>query len=164
VIAHGLPDAFTVGSLDAARRHRASTAAGSSETDVPVRILIADDQLHFRRGLRLVLESSSVPITVVAEASDGDEAIEEAQRTEPDVALIDIRMPGSNGLGAARAIRSLVPTTRILMLTVSDDPDDVAQATKAGAWGYLLKERSLEEVTAAVLALAHGEHWPIAAG
>jgi two-component system NarL family response regulator len=164
VIAHGLPDEFSIGSLDAARRNRASASVGSTETDVPVRILIADDQLHFRRGLRAVLESSPSPITVVAEASDGDEAIAEARRTNPDVALIDVRMPKSNGLGAARAIRALVPDTRILMLTVSDDPDDVAQATKAGAWGYLLKERSLEEVTAAVLALAHGDHWPIAAG
>jgi two-component system NarL family response regulator len=164
VTSHGLPDAVSVGSLDAARRDRASVAAGSAATDVPVRILIADDQKHFRRGLRAVLETSSPPIVVVAEAAAGDEAIEQARRTKPDVALIDVRMPGSNGLGAARAIRALVPTTRILMLTVSDDPDDVAQATKAGAWGYVLKERSLEEVTAAVLALAHGDHWPIAAG
>jgi DNA-binding NarL/FixJ family response regulator len=164
VIPHGLPEFAPVGSIDVARRNRASAAVGSAAADVPVRILIADDQLHFRRGLRTVLESADTPITVVAEAENGDDAIAEARRTRPDVALLDVRMPGSNGLGAARAIRALVPSTRILMLTVSDDPDDVAQATKAGAWGYLLKERSLEEVTAAVLALAHGDHWPIAAG
>ena len=133
-------------------------------TDHALRLLIADDQLHFRRGLRIVLESSDVPITVVAEAADGDEAIQAARRTHPDVVLLDVRMPGRGGLDAARAIKALVPSVRILMLTVSDDPDDIALAMKTGASGYVLKERSLEEVTAAVLALAHGDRWPVAAG
>jgi len=133
-------------------------------TEHALRLLIADDQLHFRRGLRIVLESSDVPITVVAEAADGDEAIQAARRTHPDVVLLDVRMPGRSGLDAARAIKAIVPSTRILMLTVSDDPDDIALAMKAGASGYVLKERSLEEVTAAVLALAHGDRWPVAAG
>jgi DNA-binding NarL/FixJ family response regulator len=133
-------------------------------TDVAVRVLIADDQVHFRRGLRIVLESSPTPIAVVAEAQNGDEAIALALRLRPDVVLLDVRMPGSSGLQAAQALSALVPSTKVLMLTVSDSPEDVALATKAGAAGYLLKERSLQDVTDAVLALAHGEQWPLAVG
>ncbi|MEY2463159.1 MAG: hypothetical protein QOH64_1297 [Acidimicrobiaceae bacterium] len=144
-----------VETLGAARRHTSS--------DAPVRVLIADDQMHFRRGLRIVLESSPTPIAVVAEAENGDDAIVAALRVRPDVALLDVRMPGSSGLQAAQALSALVPSTKVLMLTVSDSPEDVALAGKAGAAGYLLKERSLQEVTAAVLAIAHGERWPIAA-
>jgi DNA-binding NarL/FixJ family response regulator len=129
-----------------------------------VRVLIADDQTHFREGLRFVLGDSGGRIEVVGEAADGDAAIEQAQRLHPDVALLDVRMPGTDGLRAARAIRESVPSVRILMLTMSDDPDDIALATKAGAAGYLLKERTNEELIDAVLSLADGQPWPLAAG
>jgi DNA-binding NarL/FixJ family response regulator len=130
----------------------------------PVRVLIADDQAHFRQGLRLVLEEARGRVTVVGEATSGDEAIEQARVLLPDVALLDVRMPGTDGIRAAQEIAAVVPGIRILMLTVSDSPEDVALAAKAGAAGYLLKERSIEEVIDAVLSLAEGHPWPLAAG
>jgi two-component system nitrate/nitrite response regulator NarL len=144
--------------------------ARSTVTDVvqpphpPVRVLIADDQVHFRMGLRFVLEDSGGRIEVVGEAGDGDEAIEQARLLHPDVALLDVRMPGTGGIRAAQAISAWVPNVRILMLTVSDSAEDVALAANAGAAGYLLKERSNDEVIEAVLSIAEGHSWPLAAG
>jgi len=131
--------------------------------DQPVRVLIADDQAHFREGLHFVLEQAG-RITVVGEAVDGDEAVALARSLRPDVVLLDLRMPGTDGLAAAQAIAADVPGVRVLMLTVSDSPEDIRLAAKAGAAGYLLKERSNEEVVDAVLSLAAGRPWPLAAG
>ena len=111
-----------------------------------------------------MLEEAGGRIKVVGEATNGDEAIEQARRLVPDVALLDVRMPGTDGIRAAQEITAVVPGIRILMLTVSDRPEDVALAAKAGAAGYLLKERSNEEVIDAVLSLADGHPWPLAAG
>jgi DNA-binding NarL/FixJ family response regulator len=132
--------------------------------DDAIRVLVADDHRYFRQGLRAALDSAESGITVVGEAADGDEAIEQARALRPDVVLLDLRMPGTGGIRAAQAITAFVPDARILMLTISDDPDDVAMAMKAGAAGYLLKDRSLEEVVDAVQSLARGQEWPIAAG
>jgi two-component system NarL family response regulator len=96
-------------------------------------------------------------IDVVAEAEDGEEAIAKAEEFAPDVVLMDVRMPKVNGIEAARAIRDAVPSTKILMLTVSDEEDDLFQAIKAGANGYLLKEVSVEEVAEAVRAVVQGQ-------
>lgn len=133
-------------------------------TGAPVRVLVVDDQPHFRRGVRAAVEASGANIEVVGEAGDGDEAIEQARALHPDVVLLDVRMPGTDGIKAARAITAFLPDTKILMLTISDLPDDIAMASRAGAAGYLLKERSLHEVVEAVLALAGGQRWPLAAG
>ena len=130
----------------------------------PIRVLVADDHRYFRQGLRAALDEADGGIAVVGEASDGDEAIEQARALRPDVVLLDLRMPGTGGIRAAQAITAFVPSARILMLTISDDPEDVAAAMKAGAAGYLLKDRSLEEVVDAVHSLARGQQWPIAAG
>jgi len=129
-----------------------------------IRVLVADDHRYFRQGLRAALDAADGGIAVVGEASDGDEAIEQARALRPDVVLLDLRMPGTGGIRAAQAITAFVPGARILMLTISDDPEDVAAAMKAGAAGYLLKDRSLEEVVDAVQSLARGHQWPIAAG
>ena len=102
-------------------------------------MLIADDQALFRRGLDVVLGAED-NIEVVAEAEDGEAAIARAEELAPDVVLMDIRMPRVNGIEATRRIRELLPSTRILMLTVSDEEDDLYEAIKAGANGYLLKE------------------------
>ncbi len=134
------------------------------ETGPSVRVLIADDQRYFRQGLRAVLESSPANIEVVGEVEDGDQAIESAERLHPDVILLDVHMPGTDGIRAARAISGCSPSTKILMLTVSDSQEDVALATRAGAAGYLLKDRSLEDVIDAVLSLVRGRPWPLAAG
>ena len=121
-----------------------------------IRVLIADDQPLFRRGLNVVLHTEE-RIDVIAEAEDGEEAIQKAEELAPDVVLMDVRMPKVNGIQAARAIRDLVPSTKILMLTVSDEEDDLFQAIKAGANGYLLKEVSVEEVAEAVRAVVQGQ-------
>lgn len=121
-----------------------------------VRVLIADDQALFRRGLRAVL-SEEEGIEVVAEAADGEEAVARVEELAPDVVLMDIRMPKVDGIEATRRIQGVAPTTRILMITVSDEEDDLFEAVKAGASGYLLKEISVTEVADAVRAVVRGE-------
>lgn len=121
-----------------------------------VRVVIADDQALFRRGLLVVLGSEE-GIEVVAEAEDGADAVAKVEELAPDVVLMDVRMPKVNGIEAARTIRSLAPATKILMLTVSDEEDDLYEAVKAGANGYLLKEISVEEVADAVRAVVQGQ-------
>jgi DNA-binding NarL/FixJ family response regulator len=121
-----------------------------------IRVLIADDQALFRRGLYVVLGIEE-NIEVVAEATDGEDAIAKAEELAPDVVLMDVRMPRINGIEAARRIRALLPSTRILMLTVSDDEDDLYEAIKAGANGYLLKEISVEEVAGAIHSVMQGQ-------
>jgi len=128
----------------------------SRGADEVIRVLIADDQALFRRGLYVVLGTED-GIEVVAEAENGDEAIEKAEELAPDVVLMDVRMPKVNGIEAARSIRDRVPTTKILMLTVSDEEDDLYEAIKAGANGYLLKEISVEEVAEAIRAVVQGQ-------
>src|ERR1700722_6587227 len=121
-----------------------------------IRVLIADDQALFRRGLYAVLGIED-NIEVVAEAQDGEDAIARAEELAPDVVLMDVRMPRINGIEAARRIRDLLPTTKILMLTVSDEEEDLYEAIKAGANGYLLKEISVEEVAEAIRAVHQGQ-------
>jgi DNA-binding NarL/FixJ family response regulator len=122
----------------------------------PIRVLIADDHALFRRGLSMVLESEP-DIEVVAEAQDGEEVIAKAEEIVPDVLLMDVRMPKLSGIEATRAIRESVPSSKIVMLTVSDEEDDLFDAIKAGANGYLLKEISIEEVADAIRAVTQGQ-------
>ena len=121
-----------------------------------IRVLIADDQALFRRGLFVVLGTEE-GVEVVAEAENGQEAIEKARELAPDVVLMDVRMPKVNGIEAAAQIRADLPSTRILMLTVSDEEEDLYEAIKAGANGYLLKEISVEEVAEAIRAVMQGQ-------
>lgn len=121
-----------------------------------IRVLVADDQALFRRGLFVVL-GTEADIEVVAEAENGEEAVARAADQAPDVVLMDVRMPRVSGIEAARQIRELLPSTRILMLTVSDEEDDLYEAIKAGANGYLLKEISVEEVAEAIRAVVQGQ-------
>ncbi len=118
-------------------------------------VLIVDDKEPFRRALRFMLELEA-DIAVVGEAGDGFEAVVRARQFRPDVVLMDLRMPGMDGIEAARAIRAQLPGIRILMLTVSDEEADVLEAVKAGAIGYLLKEVSVEEVVDAVRSVMAG--------
>ncbi|MDQ1398045.1 MAG: hypothetical protein QOG64_3304 [Acidimicrobiaceae bacterium] len=121
-----------------------------------IRVLIADDQALFRRGLYVVLGTED-HIEVVAEAENGEEAVAKTIELAPDVVLMDVRMPRINGIEAARQINLEAPTTKILMLTVSDEEDDLYEAIKAGANGYLLKEISVEEVAEAIRAVVQGQ-------
>ena len=124
--------------------------------DDTIRVLICDDHDLFRHGLRMVLEVED-GIEVVAEAADGEQAVAKVEELAPDVVLMDVRMPRMNGIEATRIIRQLYPTTRIIVLTVSDEEDDLYGAVKAGANGYLLKEVSIEEVADAVRAVFGGQ-------
>ena len=122
----------------------------------PIRVLIADDHALFRRGLTIVLEAEG-DIEVVAEAADGEAAVTKVGELAPDVVLMDVRMPHLDGIEATRRIREAFPMTRIIVLTVSDEQDDLLDAVKAGANGYLLKEVSIEEVADAVRAVMVGQ-------
>jgi two-component system NarL family response regulator len=131
------------------------SSTAPSATDA-IMVLICDDHALFRRGLMMVLESED-GVEVVGEAEDGEEAVRQAEELTPDVVLMDVRMPGVSGIDAARAIAETVPSTRILMLTVSDEEDDLYDAIKAGATGYLLKEISIEEVASAIRSVMTGQ-------
>ncbi|HEY2331235.1 MAG TPA: response regulator transcription factor [Acidimicrobiales bacterium] len=121
-----------------------------------IRVLIVDDHALFRRGLvqLLLLEDG---IDVVGEGGDGEEGVRRAEELVPDVVLMDVRMPRVSGIEATRHLAGALPAARILMLTVSDEEDDLYEAIKAGAAGYLLKEISVEEVADAVRAVMHGQ-------
>jgi DNA-binding NarL/FixJ family response regulator len=127
-----------------------------SSNQEPIRVLIVDDHALFRRGLQMVLEAEP-DIDVVGEATDGDEALERAEATTPDVVLMDVRMPKRSGIEATRMIKDVLPSTQILMLTISDEEGDLYEAIKAGAAGYLLKEISIDEVSNAVRAVYQGQ-------
>jgi DNA-binding NarL/FixJ family response regulator len=131
-------------------------AKKAEQSGEPVRVLIVDDHALFRRGLQMVLEGET-DIDVVGEAGDGQEAIERAESTTPDVVLMDVRMPKRSGIEATRTIKDTLPSTKILMLTISDEEADLYEAIKAGASGYLLKEISIEEVADAVRAVHAGQ-------
>ena len=131
------------------------SSSAPAATDA-IRVMICDDHALFRRGLIMVLESED-GVEVVGEAEDGEDAVRKAVELTPDVVLMDVRMPRVSGIDAARAISEAVPSTKILMLTVSDEEDDLYDAIKAGATGYLLKEISIEEVAHAIRAVMSGQ-------
>lgn len=111
----------------------------------PLRILLVDDHILFRKGIRMLLESR-IDFQVLAEADDGARAVREARRLKPDVVLMDVNMPRLSGLDAMRQIVQELPQTQVVMLTVSDDEDDLFAAIKHGARGYLLKSLSPEQL------------------
>lgn len=123
--------------------------------DHNIAVLVVDDEHRWRRVVTALLTGEE-GIEVVGEAGDGEQAVLQAQTVMPDLILLDVRMPGTNGIEAARAITRLLPTTKIVMLTASDDEDDVYEALKAGASGYLLKEALLEDLAGAVRAVGQG--------
>lgn len=122
----------------------------------PIRVLVVDDQELFRRGLTMLLNAEA-GVEVVGEAGDGLEGITLAERSAPDVVLLDIRMPKRSGIEACLAIKEAVPSAKIVMLTVSDEEADLYEAVKSGAAGYLLKDSSIEEVAQAVRVVADGQ-------
>ncbi|GLY90655.1 response regulator [Actinoallomurus iriomotensis] len=127
-----------------------------SGADAPVRVVLADDQAAVREGLELLLET--LPgIAVAAAAADGDAAVEAVARTEPDVALLDLHMPGCDGIEATRRIRERHPATQVVVLTTYADDDSILGALRAGALGYLTKDAGREEIRHALHAAAHGQ-------
>jgi len=122
----------------------------------PIRVLIADDHPLFRDGLRTLL--SAMPETeVVGEVATGEEAITQATTLQPDVILMDLHMPGLNGIEATRAILHTSPHIGILVLTMFEDDDSVFAAMRAGARGYLLKGADQVEIARALTVVSHGE-------
>ena len=121
-----------------------------------LRVLIADDDDLMRAGLRAVLSSDDT-IDVVAEAADGREAVRLAGALQPDVVLMDVRMPGMDGIAATREIAAAQPLSRVLILTTFEDDDYVFGALRAGASGFLLKRTRPEQLIAAVHTIAAGE-------
>ena len=120
-----------------------------------VRVLIVDDHDLFRSGLRNLLEDEGVH--VVGEASAGQEALNIVREVAPDVVVMDLNMPGMGGVEATRHISTIAPLTRVVMLTISDQDNDVIDAILAGACGYLLKDSSIQELIAGIKAASRGE-------
>jgi DNA-binding NarL/FixJ family response regulator len=121
-----------------------------------ISILIADDQDLVREGLRMLLEAEP-DLAVVGEAGDGGQALDRARLLDPDVILMDVRMPGINGIEATSRLVQAGSRARILMLTTFNLDEYVYHALKAGASGFLLKDASREQLTGAVRAVAAGE-------
>jgi DNA-binding NarL/FixJ family response regulator len=118
--------------------------------------MLADDEALIRAGIRLVLQNAA-DIEIVAEATDGHEAVELVRRHRVDVALLDVRMARGDGLAAAAEIRRLVPRTQVVMLTTFGEDETVAAALRAGAAGFLLKDTPPDDIIQAVRVAARGE-------
>jgi DNA-binding NarL/FixJ family response regulator len=121
-----------------------------------IRLLLVDDQALFREGLSTLL-SVWDGLEVVGEAGNGEEAIAVALETQPDVVLMDLRMPVLDGVAATRRLRELLPATRVIVLTTFDDDEHVFDGLRAGAAGYLLKDVSSQRLVEAIQAAARGE-------
>jgi DNA-binding NarL/FixJ family response regulator len=121
-----------------------------------IRILLVDDQNLFREGLRTML-SVHPGLEVVGEAANGQQAIEQATYLRPDIVLMDLRMPGLDGVAATRQLHQLLPQSRVIVLTTFDDDEYVFDGLRAGAVGYLLKDVPSEKLVEAIRAAARGE-------
>ena len=130
--------------------------ASMSETPPPIRVLLADDHAVVRKGIRDFLEMNGT-IQVIAEANNGDAALEGIREHRPDVAVLDIQMPGRSGIEVTRAIRAEKHPVGILILTAFDDPPYVKAVLTAGAIGYVLKSAEAQDIVDAVHAVHEGQ-------
>jgi DNA-binding NarL/FixJ family response regulator len=121
-----------------------------------IRVLVADDHAIVRTGIRHVLEGEP-GFAVVGEAATGAEALDLAERLRPDVAVLDLSMPGGSGLRVAAELRRLAPETHILILSMHDNAEYVIESLRAGAHGYLLKDAAATELRGAIRAVRRGE-------
>jgi DNA-binding NarL/FixJ family response regulator len=128
----------------------------SHHGDMGLRVLIADDHPVVRGGLRALIDTID-GLDVVGLAADGDAAVRETQLLRPDVVLMDVQMPGTDGVEATRRIRASVPDSAVLMLTMYDDDATVFTAMQAGARGYLLKGAEQDEIVTAIRAVVAGQ-------
>jgi DNA-binding NarL/FixJ family response regulator len=122
---------------------------------VSISVLLADDQPQLRRGLRMIIEAED-DLTVTGEAADGGQAIDFARRDPPDIVVMDIRMPGTDGIEATRQITAANPAIRVLILTTFDLGEDALAALRAGASGFLLKDARPAELITAIRTVASG--------
>jgi DNA-binding NarL/FixJ family response regulator len=123
-----------------------------------IRILLVDDQALFREGLRILL-SSQPDFDVVAEAANGEEALRQAAVHQPDVVLMDLRMPVLDGVAATRRMHELYPVTRVIALTTFDEDEYIFEGLRAGAFGYLLKDVPSQKLFEAIYAANRGEYF-----
>jgi len=123
---------------------------------LPLRVLIADDHGVLRAGLRALLKTEE-DLQVVGEAADGDTALRLASRLRPDIVLLDLSMPGPGGIEVTRKLKEMLPTTRVLILTVHEDETLLREALKAGASGYIIKRAVESELINAIHAVSRGE-------
>ena len=121
-----------------------------------IRVVLADDQPLVRAGLRMLINDAP-DIDVAGEAGTGAQAVQQVRETEPDVVVMDIRMPGMDGIEATRMITADENATRVVVLTTFDDDDYVYAALRAGASGFLVKDMALEDILAAIRAIAAGD-------
>ncbi len=121
-----------------------------------IRVLIVDDHTLFRSGIKLLLQRQE-GFEVVGEAGDGLEGVKRAKQLKPDVVLLDLHMPGTSGLEAIPLLREEVPQAQVIMLTVSEDADDLLDALRAGARGYLLKNIETDFLLQSLRSAARGE-------
>lgn len=121
-----------------------------------IRIVITDDQALFREGLHTLLDTQE-DIEVVAEAANGEEAVDSCKLHQADVVLMDLRMPGMDGVAATREIRQSAPDCKVIILTTFNDDDYIFDGLRAGAAGYLLKDTSAEELFNAIRVVADGQ-------
>jgi DNA-binding NarL/FixJ family response regulator len=123
---------------------------------MPIKVLIADDHVFYREGVRTFLENEP-DIEVVGEAGNGEEVLAKTAELKPDVILMDLKMPGINGIEATRRVHETDPEIGVLALTMFDDDDSVFAAMRAGARGYLLKDAGKNQVIRAIVAVRGGE-------
>ena len=132
-----------------------SEIAQTSNEAASTRVLLVDDHDLFRTGLRNLLEERGV--LVAGEAAQGADAVRLVREVAPDVVVMDLNMPGMSGIEAIRQIAAIAPLTRVLVLTISDQDEDVLHAILAGACGYLLKDSSVDDLIRGISAAAVGE-------
>jgi two-component system response regulator NreC len=120
-----------------------------------IRLLLADDHAILRAGLRMLLDAQA-DMVVVGEAADGEEAVRRAHATRPDVAVVDLTMPGLSGVETLQRLRRELPATRLLVLTMHDDPGYARMAQAAGALGHVVKDCQSSELLAAIRAVHRG--------
>lgn len=127
-------------------------------TDAPIRVVVADDHAVVREGIRSVLLGEP-GFSLVGEAASAEEAVRLVEEVRPDVAVLDITMPGGSGLDAAARIRRQSPDTRVLILSMHDNPEYAKESARVGANGYLLKDSAAAELRQAIRAVWRGETW-----
>ncbi|HEY7974803.1 MAG TPA: response regulator transcription factor, partial [Ktedonobacterales bacterium] len=139
-------------------RAAAMTERGTTQPQGKIRVLLADDHTILRAGLRMMLNAQP-DIEVIGEASDGRQAMAEAQRLLPDVILMDITMPELNGIEATRQVKRLLPDVRVLVLTMHENEEYLFQVLRAGASGYMLKEAADTELISAIRLVNNGSFY-----
>jgi len=123
----------------------------------PIRVVIADDHLMVRKGLRLMLEEAGEDIELLGDAADGTAVVVLVEQLQPDVVVMDIRMPGMDGIAALKRIHAMWPHIAVLLLTTYDEDELLLQGLQAGACGYMLKDTPLETLLNAIHTAARGE-------